>query len=211
MKRKSTQKNTPQFPRRSRRKLLFPIIGLLSFLVLSIFFSSTPIASYLFMNAFWYRRDAKVPLTQGGSAIGAALGSSTSCLMMGTGKVHCAGSNNQGQAGNSSSTVVGDDEIMTSSTAAGLSGNAIQISGLGNTFVALLGNGTIECWGDNTNGTCGQGNASVIGDNESPASVTLGEDALSVDAGLYHVCAVLEDGQAKCWGDNSQGQLGDGD
>jgi uncharacterized protein len=32
----------------------------------------------------------------------------------------------------------------------------------------------------------------------------------SVSVGLYHVCALLNTGQVKCWGRNDKGQLGDG-
>ncbi len=34
--------------------------------------------------------------------------------------------------------------------------------------------------------------------------------AVSIDAGSYHLCAVLADGTARCWGSNQFGQLGDG-
>ena len=33
---------------------------------------------------------------------------------------------------------------------------------------------------------------------------------LQVAAGSEHICAVVAGGRAKCWGDNSSGQLGDG-
>ena len=35
-------------------------------------------------------------------------------------------------------------------------------------------------------------------------------EAVQIAAGSAHTCAVLDDGTARCWGDNSSGQLGDG-
>jgi alpha-tubulin suppressor-like RCC1 family protein len=36
------------------------------------------------------------------------------------------------------------------------------------------------------------------------------DDVAAVAAGLGHTCALLRDGRAMCWGDNTHGQLGDG-
>ena len=35
-------------------------------------------------------------------------------------------------------------------------------------------------------------------------------EELPIPAGDYHTCAILDDATAKCWGDNSEGQLGTG-
>src|SRR5439155_15451428 len=34
--------------------------------------------------------------------------------------------------------------------------------------------------------------------------------AVAVSAGVYHSCAIVADGTARCWGSNGVGQLGDG-
>ncbi len=48
--------------------------------------------------------------------------------------------------------------------------------------------------------------------NRLPAvDLGLGRTALQVAVGNNHTCAILDDGSVKCWGDNSQGQLGLGD
>ena len=51
-----------------------------------------------------------------------------------------------------------------------------------------------------------------VGDDETPAEagyVDLGAKAVRLTAGAYHTCALLADRTARCWGANSDGQLGD--
>jgi alpha-tubulin suppressor-like RCC1 family protein len=46
----------------------------------------------------------------------------------------------------------------------------------------------------------------------TPQTVDLGtgRTAVSVSAGGYHTCAILDDGSLKCWGQGTSGQLGIG-
>ena len=64
------------------------------------------------------------------------------------------------------------------------------------------------CWGSNGLGQLG----SVTGgaDRLSPTRVAGGLRFKAVHAGLSHTCAVGTDGRAWCWGNNAQGQLGNG-
>ena len=73
------------------------------------------------------------------------------------------------------------------------------------------------CWGDNTEGQLGQGHLSNVGDDPNE----MGEAAIAVDlgtgmfptqiaTGTYHTCALLVGGRVKCWGENTDGQLGQG-
>lgn len=90
-----------------------------------------------------------------------------------------------------------------------------QIS-LGDTFGCVrTGDGQVFCWGDNDDGQLGQESQDVIvGDapGELPAPPTeLGGAATQIAAGRGHVCAIVEGGKVRCWGDNGFGQLGYGD
>ena len=72
---------------------------------------------------------------------------------------------------------------------------------------ALLGRGS--------DGALGYGNTNDIGDNETPASVGpvdlgAGRTARAIAAGFDHTCALLDQGQVRCWGAGSNGQLGYG-
>ena len=71
---------------------------------------------------------------------------------------------------------------------------------------ALLANGTVQCWGSNSNGQLGNGGTSNSG---SPTTVSGLSAAKGVANGFYHSCAVLSGGGVECWGDDQFGELGD--
>ncbi|RYF47647.1 MAG: hypothetical protein EOO38_11740, partial [Cytophagaceae bacterium] len=103
-----------------------------------------------------------------------------------------------------------------SSTAVMVQGQAVKkiaasaIEGYNN--CSILGDDSLKCWGLGDNGRLGIGNNEL---HTSPreAAVNFGEGkyAVEVGVGAEHSCALLNDGSIKCWGINSQGQLGYGD
>ncbi|MEC7280236.1 MAG: hypothetical protein VXV98_09425, partial [Candidatus Thermoplasmatota archaeon] len=76
----------------------------------------------------------------------------------------------------------------------------------------ILDTADLKCWGDDYNGQAGDGSA--IPDRSLPPSTAIdlgtGRTAVAVSAGMYHVCAILDNGDLKCWGGDQYGQLGDG-
>ncbi|GEB59707.1 RCC1 domain-containing protein [Streptomyces gardneri] len=84
--------------------------------------------------------------------------------------------------------------------------------------LALLTDGTVVAWGNNTSGQLGAG--SVINHETSPVRVcAVGSVApctshltniTSIAAGFQHSLAVRADGDVRSWGINNEGQLGDG-
>ncbi len=73
----------------------------------------------------------------------------------------------------------------------------------------------MRCWGQNTNGVLGYGNGVNIGDDESPATagpVDLGAGRtatrIASGAGAVHMCAILDNGTVRCWGNGANGRLG---
>jgi len=73
---------------------------------------------------------------------------------------------------------------------------------------AITRSGGLRCWGYNDRGQLGDG--SMIS-RSTPADVQgLTTGITAVGVGRYHSCAITTVGGAKCWGNNSSGQLGDG-
>lgn len=83
---------------------------------------------------------------------------------------------------------------------------------------ARLVDGRVKCWGENANGQLGigtnvaRGGAEAGRETQTIPAVNLGagRTAVSITAGDYHACAILDDGTAKCWGKNVNGELGQG-
>ena len=72
---------------------------------------------------------------------------------------------------------------------------------------ALLGDGTVRCWGANWYGQLGGG---TLTEHSTPVTVSGLSGATAIAAGEHHTCALLDDGTVRCWGANWYGQLGDG-
>jgi alpha-tubulin suppressor-like RCC1 family protein len=72
---------------------------------------------------------------------------------------------------------------------------------------------TARCWGDNAHGQLGDGTtqerhtAAVV---RNPAGTGPLRGVVDISASHHVTCAVLRSGQARCWGANDRGQLGDG-
>ena len=81
---------------------------------------------------------------------------------------------------------------------------------------AVVAGGKVRCWGSNDDGELGDGNEPV--DRRNPVAVCADATcsaglagAGSVAAGGHHTCAMFSaSGSVACWGNDSDGQLGDG-
>ncbi|HSQ64483.1 MAG TPA: hypothetical protein VLM85_14765, partial [Polyangiaceae bacterium] len=84
--------------------------------------------------------------------------------------------------------------------------SAVAISSANGHACAILGDGSVTCWGLNDHGQCGDGTTT---DRTTPGTVAGITNAIAIAAGSAHTCAWARDG-IYCWGDDSLGQLGDG-
>ena len=75
-------------------------------------------------------------------------------------------------------------------------------------------NRDIQCWGVGSGGRLGYENMNSLGDDvwemsTNLSSVNVGDiDALMVSSGGSHTCSLFTTNDAKCWGSNTNGQLG---
>ena len=96
-------------------------------------------------------------------------------------------------------------------SAGALSGKrVIAISAGANHSAALCSDGTVVCWGGNTNGELGNGSNTQT---NVPVAVTtsgvlLGHTVVAIACGQNHTLALLADGAVAAWGANASKQLG---
>ncbi|MBN1438850.1 MAG: hypothetical protein JW929_05500, partial [Anaerolineales bacterium] len=121
------------------------------------------------------------------------------------GGVYCWGYNKNGELGDGtdSNSPVNEYQVRVW----GLHGVVAMAAGDDHTC-ALLGNGSVKCWGLNDSGQLGDG---TTNSSNTPVEVKyLTGGVVSITAGWGHTCALIQDGGVRCWGDNQYGQLGDG-
>jgi len=146
----------------------------------------------------------EVQLSTSPAPISVACGLQHTCALNEDGNVRCWGYNNKGQLGDGTTTGRALPVLVT-----GLASPALGISAGRYHTCAVLTGGGVSCWGMNENGELGNG----TGLNSSTPVVVSGltSGVLSVAAGAYHTCALLQgSGSVMCWGSNTEGQLGDG-
>jgi alpha-tubulin suppressor-like RCC1 family protein len=137
----------------------------------------------------------------------------SSAALLGNGTVVAWGYDYYGFLGNGTGTETGCECAERPVPVPGVS-SAVDISS-DRHGMALLANGTVTAWGQDTDGQIGNGT-----DFEAPPPECLCLPAVSVvglagpvrqiDAGGYHSVALLGSGIAQAWGYNYEGELGNG-
>jgi alpha-tubulin suppressor-like RCC1 family protein len=127
------------------------------------------------------------------------------CALLSSGEIRCWGENRQSELG--------------TGTAASFSATPVSIVGIARatevsvgyaSSCALLPDGTVQCWGDDTYGELGDGTTMLSGSIPTPRAVSGLTGVAAVAAGGDFACALLGAGTVECWGTNSAGQIGGG-
>jgi alpha-tubulin suppressor-like RCC1 family protein len=157
-----------------------------------------------------------------------ASGADTMCALTSTSGAECWGWNYYGQLGVGTDTGPqicgwGDEYPIGCAIAPvavrGLGSGVSAIAGGYAHACALTTEGAVKCWGYNAAGQLGDGTASGpqrCGQVPTPCSMTPvpvsgpASGVRAIAAGWDHTCAVTDAGGVECWGDNGEGQLGDG-
>lgn len=136
---------------------------------------------------------------------------SHSLALLEDGRVMAWGRNWSGRLGDGTTTtrehpvfVVDESGTPISDVKAIAAGNAHNL--------ALLNNGTLLSWGENGRGQLGDG-TTIDRYNPVPVVDSSGapvQDITAIDAGIYHSLALSSDGSVLGWGENGEGELGDG-
>jgi cysteine-rich repeat protein len=141
-----------------------------------------------------------------------AAGEDHFCALLDTGAMRCWGEADGSQLGKKGLTT-SDQDVPVDVELPG--GAVVTKMALGGDHSCVLTDaGQVWCWGDVDNGQVGEGtkSSSSLKDIDVPTLVgkLAGEFISDICAGGDFTCATSAGGKAWCWGDNDDGQLGDG-
>jgi len=146
-------------------------------------------------------RTPSLVLLPSSQANSVSCGTQFTCAALANGSAACWGSNGNGQLGN--------DTTSNHTMPAEITGLAsVSSIGAGYSQACAIAAGRPYCWGFDGFGQLGD---AIVSEEDRPIAVSLGDGgATAITAGDNHTCAIVSGGQIECWGDNRQGQLGNG-
>jgi len=131
-------------------------------------------------------------LSSGVTAISA--GGAHTCVITSSGGVKCWGNNLHGQVGDNTRT-----DKSTPTPVEGLDSGVVAISAGGAHTCVLTSAGGVKCWGSNDRFQLGDGSSEAV--RTVPTQVIgLEKGVVAVSSGNGRTCAVMDNGDAMCWG-----------
>jgi len=150
------------------------------------------------------------------------LGAAHTCALRATGAVWCWGANDRGQLGYDPSTLPSSATPVPVAPPGAAPAAVVSLAAGDRHSCVAYADGSAACWGAGTHGQLGWSATALI-DHGAPSVVrdaATGKDlsgVVEIVAGAGHSCARLQPelraelpGSVVCWGDNADGQLGDG-
>ena len=145
------------------------------------------------------------------TAVALYVGLNHTCAKLDNAEVKCWGFNSSGQLGLGDTAVRGATPQTVPGNLPALDmgvGRSVVKMALGGTHsCTVLDNGQVKCWGENGWGQLGLGDIvdrgdapNEMGDNLPVVSLGTGRTVVDIAAGYNHNCALLDNGDLKCWG-----------
>ncbi|MEC7280331.1 MAG: hypothetical protein VXV98_09910, partial [Candidatus Thermoplasmatota archaeon] len=171
-----------------------------------------------------------IDLGTGRTAVSVSAGREFTCAILDNGDLKCWGSDASGQLGDGGG-ILDNGSLLPLQPLAnqytsepsltpvdlGAGRKAVTVSAGNSHVCAILDNGDLKCWGYDEYGQLGDGDVSasdwikkVTAPSSTPVDLGAGRTAVAVSAGNSHTCAILDNGDLKCWGSDTSGALGDG-
>ena len=162
-----------------------------------------------------------VILGTGRTAVEASAGGYHSCALMDDHNVKCWAFNNDGESGTGNPNYQlgfnpGEMENDIIPIDFGGGHKAVHIASGQFHNCVILDDGSVKCWGYVGNGEAGS--KPTTGNNVGKTGVQVadfpvvpfesGRTAVQIAMGFQHSCALLDNGEATCWGYNADGELG---
>jgi alpha-tubulin suppressor-like RCC1 family protein len=160
----------------------------------------------------WLMLGGPVSISSDQRFVSLSAGEEHTCAISTDGSAFCWGRNGEGQLGDGTYYVVsqflaqGSVMITPVRVVGGLVFDALTAGAYHTCGIAS--GGQVYCWGANFSGQLGVDPALSISVRPLPISNSFSFRSLS--AGGNHTCGVTTDDSAYCWGDNADGELGDG-
>lgn len=136
-------------------------------------------------------------------------GGNDTCGIATSGRLTCWGLNDAGELGNGTTS----DESLPTNIDSGTTYIAVATGSDGgySHTCGITTSGALKCWGDNLFGELGNGTTT---NEESPVVIDSGTTYAAIAVGgngsEAHTCGITTGGVLKCWGSDTQGELGDG-
>jgi hypothetical protein len=131
-------------------------------------------------------------------------GNDHTCALSTDHVVRCWGGNTVGQLGTGALA----SEIRQPGQHVPIGQDVSSIAAGSNHTCALTVAGSVYCWGWNQYGQLGDGTTTTRKTPRLALGLSSGVQAIAANG--TSTCALTSSGEARCWGDNSNGQLGDG-